>query len=615
MAGSLSKFVTSPKDRYELLRPLGGGATASTWLARSAAHSNLVVIKELKLAQATDWDAVALFEREAEVLRGLDHEAVPRLIEAFKSERDAAQTLVLSWIDGRTLRERMDQGPGSPREVQALLTQGLELLVWLHGRVPPVVHRDITPRNILLVDSPTGPRLRLVDFGAVKTAVGTAPATGAETVGTFGYMAPEQLLGQGEPRSDLHGLGMSMIAFSFGRDALELPAHKHGRVQLWRLAWRLPYALRATLEAMTEPELQRRPASAEAALRLLRQGPPRGPRIAKASALSLCAALLSGYAATRAPHQGEMATLGGWFSGHGRIWSDITATFAAKPGLLAAPANVTHVGFSPDGRYLASATTQGEVIVWDVAAGEELWRLWDPQFSAPDWACACADGSAYIAAAGQLLHLDRAKRISSVALDGEVLAAALTPEAVPALLLHRAGNMVVVAAYPDRLEQRYSLGRMATPRQAALSPDGRRVAWVNKFGEARLWQEGHGEVQVLVSAGQPQAVALGNDAAVVTAFSHVWWFTSVGSKKFENFASLSDVVAVAPDGRRAAISPLYASKTAVLYSPEGVASAGLKQRGRISALAFSPDGSLLAAAGEDQRVRLWRAKDVAPPQP
>ena len=109
--------------------------------------------------------------------------------------------------------------------------------------------------------------------------------------------------------------------------------------------------------------------------------------------------------------------------------------------------------------------------------------------------------------------------------------------------------------------------------------------------------------------------ALARDGAVVTCFGHVWWGLPEGTKVYEDFASTAHLVTIAPAGRLAATTPLYATRTAVLHTPAGVASDRLAHRGRVSSLAFSPDGTLLAVGAEDQRIKLWRVADVPPAVP
>ena len=97
------------------------------------------------------------------------------------------------------------------------------MLAFIHRRAPPLIHRDVNPKNIIV--RPDG-RAALVDFGSVQAALRSAGQAGTMTAaGTFGYAPMEQFLGQASPRSDLYGLGMTALAVCSGREPEQLPLH------------------------------------------------------------------------------------------------------------------------------------------------------------------------------------------------------------------------------------------------------------------------------------------------------------------------------------------------------------------------------------------------------
>jgi len=197
-------------DRYEVIRVLGTESSARTLLCSDLTDGRRVAVKELHFRHAESWKHPELFEREASVLSKLDHPGIPK-VHDFSPARDDATTLyiVQDFIEGTSLHERMASGPllGRP-EVVDLATGMLDVLEYLHGRVPPVLHRDIKPSNILL--RPAGPPV-LVDFGGVLFGWRPPGAVGTTVVGTFGYMPPEQLVGQAGPTSDLYALGATLL--------------------------------------------------------------------------------------------------------------------------------------------------------------------------------------------------------------------------------------------------------------------------------------------------------------------------------------------------------------------------------------------------------------------
>ncbi len=198
---------------------LGRGAQASTWRARHAETGVVAAVKVFRLVDAPDWKAHELFLRECAALEALDHPAIPRLIEAHVDDEAGALYLVMELRDGRPLSTYLASGRTlSAGDLHDVLRQALDVLDYLHGRHPPVFHRDIKPANLLL---DAHGRLSLVDFGGVRVAL--APEGGSTVVGTFGYMAPEQLHGECGPRTDVFALGATMAALATGVDAQDLP--------------------------------------------------------------------------------------------------------------------------------------------------------------------------------------------------------------------------------------------------------------------------------------------------------------------------------------------------------------------------------------------------------
>jgi hypothetical protein len=142
----------------------------------------------------------------------------------------------------------------------------LEILDTIHNHTPPVIHRDIKPANLL---RDAQGRIALVDFGGVRDVL--RDSGGSTIVGTFGYMAPEQLHGQATPATDMYSLGATIVALARGIEPEDVP-RKGLRMDLQtHLAGRAPELI-AVLEAMTEPDPDARPQSAREAATLLGEG-------------------------------------------------------------------------------------------------------------------------------------------------------------------------------------------------------------------------------------------------------------------------------------------------------------------------------------------------------
>jgi len=195
--------------RYRLVRELGRGGFAVTWQGEDLTTRAAVAVKILSLRTVDHWKAVELFEREARVLRQLDHPQIPKYLDFIApNEGSDAFVLVQALAPGRSLADLV-KGGWRPTEAESrdLADQVLAILEYLHAHSPPVVHRDIKPANI--VRGPDG-RVSLIDFGSVRDRLAGA-SEHASTAGTFGYMAPEQLTGRATPASDLYGLGATLV--------------------------------------------------------------------------------------------------------------------------------------------------------------------------------------------------------------------------------------------------------------------------------------------------------------------------------------------------------------------------------------------------------------------
>ena len=251
--------------RWKLGPRLGSGAQGRTFLARDQERDGaVVVVKELRLAE-DGWKKFDLYEREVETLRGLDHPGIPKLIASLEGDK-GTYYLVMQRAPGATLKAWAKKHRLGEADLRDILTRALDILEYLHDRSPPVIHRDIKPAN--MVRDRDG-ALSLVDFGGVRNAL--RPDGGSTMVGTFGYMAPEQLHGQASPATDIYALGATIVALAGGVEPEEVP--RQGlRMDLERHLPHMDRDLRRVLTAMTAPDPSERPQSASAVRELLAAG-------------------------------------------------------------------------------------------------------------------------------------------------------------------------------------------------------------------------------------------------------------------------------------------------------------------------------------------------------
>ncbi|HVE86399.1 MAG TPA: protein kinase [Myxococcales bacterium] len=238
-----------------------------------------VALKELMFALVPGVEQIAAFEREAAVLRALQHSQIPAFVRAFTEGSGVGTRLYLAqeFIHGESLLQRLARQRLTEEEAWSLAEQALDVLHHLHTREPRLVHRDVKPANLILRDR--GP-MALVDFGAVRD-LARELTHGSTLVGTFGYMPPEQLGGTVDATSDLYALGATLLHGLTGIppsdllvDGMELKFdHKLQDVSS---------ELRAFLKRLVAPRRSGRFASAEAALEALRA---RGQTVLKSDAL------------------------------------------------------------------------------------------------------------------------------------------------------------------------------------------------------------------------------------------------------------------------------------------------------------------------------------------
>jgi len=255
--------------RFRLGKPLGKGSQGELFFATDTkaqgADATEVVVK--RLTPRGTWKSFELFEREAKVLSQLRHAGVPRH-HATIEEPPGTFNLVMQFVPGENLRELAQRRRLSEVELRDILIRCLEILDYLHTRSPPVIHRDIKTSNI--VRSSDG-RCSLVDFGGVLD--NTRDKGGSTIVGTFGYMAPEQLHGQVTPAADIYSLGATMVALAGGIEPEDVP-RKGLRMDLAKALPSLEPTFRHVLEEMTETDPDKRPQRAREVVALLAKAQP-----------------------------------------------------------------------------------------------------------------------------------------------------------------------------------------------------------------------------------------------------------------------------------------------------------------------------------------------------
>jgi serine/threonine-protein kinase len=218
------QFVLS--RRYVILRRVGkGGMGAVYQAADSRITGKTWAVKEISDVAITDpleqQQAHAAFRQEALMLASLDHRNLPKVVDHFSE--GGKQYLVMDFIDGETLAQRLEREGGGPLPVDEVLgwaEQLCNLLEYLHSQSPPVVFRDLKPGNVMVTPDGT---VKLIDFGIARIFK-PGKATDTACFGTAGYAPREQYgKGQTDARSDIYALGATLHHLLTGVDPTDEP--------------------------------------------------------------------------------------------------------------------------------------------------------------------------------------------------------------------------------------------------------------------------------------------------------------------------------------------------------------------------------------------------------
>jgi len=216
VAGALGK-------RWRLVRPLGEGGQSRVWLANDLELQQLVAIKLLSGCHSQD--GLVRMRREVKLGRSLNHPSIVRTHELIETQ--AGRALVMDWLPGGSVAERLASGPFSIDQVVRLAASVLSALAALHRNA--IVHRDIKPANLLL---DAEDNVYVADLGLARQLSGSDLTQTQGGAGTPLYMSPEQIRNDPlTPATDLYSLGATLYHLITGAppfsgcSAFELAAH------------------------------------------------------------------------------------------------------------------------------------------------------------------------------------------------------------------------------------------------------------------------------------------------------------------------------------------------------------------------------------------------------
>jgi eukaryotic-like serine/threonine-protein kinase len=253
--------------RFLIERKAGAGAAGVVYRALDQAGGEAVALKVVRKKGGTTHRRFAV---EAASIERLQHPAIVRHLAHGLSD-NGEPYLAMEWLEGESLRARLEQGQLAFGEALVLCRRVAEALAAAHAQ--GVLHRDIKPSNIMLVGGSIE-GAKIIDFGVARDATSAPVTTTGGFVGTIGYLAPEQARGERDldGRADLFSLGCVLFRCLTGREAFEgrdsmavlakLVMHEAPRVA--DLRPEVPAELDDLVAKLLEKDRGRRPPSAEA---------------------------------------------------------------------------------------------------------------------------------------------------------------------------------------------------------------------------------------------------------------------------------------------------------------------------------------------------------------
>ena len=204
--------------KYEILKQIGKGGMSTVYLAMDKRLNKQWAVKEIKRNGfgKNNEQIVNEVPADAEMMKKLDHPAIPRIVDIIDHRNDEFIYVVMDYVEGESLDKVLKEYGAQPQDlVIEWAKQICDALGYLHSQKPPIIYRDMKPANVML--KPEG-NIKIIDFGIAREYK-EANLADTTVLGTRGYASPEHYGSrQTDERSDIYTIGMTMHHLLTGVD-------------------------------------------------------------------------------------------------------------------------------------------------------------------------------------------------------------------------------------------------------------------------------------------------------------------------------------------------------------------------------------------------------------
>jgi serine/threonine protein kinase len=207
----MSEEINQRIGDYQILNELGSGGMGRVYRVRNVISDRIEAMKVLLPNLVGQQELATRFLREIKLMASLNHPNIAQLRTAFTANNQLV--MIMEYVEGSTLADRLEHGPIPVPEALNYTGAVLDALSYAHHQ--HVIHRDIKPANVMV--TPEG-AVKLMDFGIARAGDGHSLTMTGTTLGSLGYMSPEQVQGEAtDARSDLYSVGVSLYEMVTGQ--------------------------------------------------------------------------------------------------------------------------------------------------------------------------------------------------------------------------------------------------------------------------------------------------------------------------------------------------------------------------------------------------------------